>query len=36
LFVLGIVLLTLLLHLARGVVRVHARLAKSMLVVPGA
>ena len=36
LFVLGVVLLTLLLHLARGVVRVHARLAKAMLVVPGA
>ena len=34
--VLGVVLLTLLLHLARGVVRVHARLAKAMLVVPGA
>ena len=33
---LGVVLLTLLLHLARGVVRVHARLAKAMLVVPGA
>ncbi|HUO20189.1 MAG TPA: sensor domain-containing protein [Steroidobacteraceae bacterium] len=34
--ILGVVLLTLLLHLARGVVRVHARLAKAMLVVPGA
>jgi uncharacterized membrane protein len=34
--VLGVVLLTALLHLARGVVRVHARLAKAMLVVPGA
>ncbi|HEV2287206.1 MAG TPA: sensor domain-containing protein [Steroidobacteraceae bacterium] len=34
--VLGVVLLTLLLHLARGVVRMHARLAKAMLVVPGA
>jgi Putative sensor len=33
---LGVVLLTVLLHLARGVVRVHARLAKAMLVVPGA
>jgi hypothetical protein len=36
LFALGVLLLTLLLHLARGVVRVHARLAKAMLVVPGA
>jgi uncharacterized membrane protein len=36
LFVLGVVLLTSLLHLARALVRVHARLAKSMLVVPGA
>jgi uncharacterized membrane protein len=34
--ILGVVLLTALLHLARGVVRVHARLAKAMLVVPGA
>lgn len=34
--ILGVVLLTLLLHLARGVVRVHARLTKAMLVVPGA
>jgi len=36
LFALGVLLLTLLLHLARGIVRVHARLAKAMLVVPGA
>jgi hypothetical protein len=35
LFVLGVLLLTVLLHLARGLVRLHARLAKSMLVVPG-
>jgi hypothetical protein len=35
LFALGVLLLTLLLHLARGVVRVHSRLAKAMLVVPG-
>jgi uncharacterized membrane protein len=35
LLVLGVLLLTVLLHLARGLVRVHARLAKSMLVVPG-
>ena len=34
--VIGVLLLTTLLHLARGVVRVHARLAKAMLVVPGA
>lgn len=33
---LGVLLLTVLLHLARGLVRMHARLAKSMLVVPGA
>ena len=32
---LGVLLLTVLLHLARGLVRVHARLAKAMLVVPG-
>jgi uncharacterized membrane protein len=32
---LGVLLLTVLLHLARGLVRVHARLAKSMLAVPG-
>jgi uncharacterized membrane protein len=35
LFVLGVLALTLLMHLARGLVRVHARLAKAMLVVPG-
>ncbi|MGO9802502.1 MAG: sensor domain-containing protein [Steroidobacteraceae bacterium] len=35
LFVIGVLLLTVLLHLARGLVRMHARLAKSMLVVPG-
>jgi len=33
---LGVLLLTLLLHLARAIVRVHGRLAKAMLVVPGA
>jgi hypothetical protein len=32
----GVILLTLLMHLARGLVRVHATLAKSLLVVPGA
>lgn len=32
----GIILLTVLLHLARALVRAHARLAKSLLVVPGA
>jgi uncharacterized membrane protein len=36
LLALGVLLLTVLLHLARGLVRIHARLAKSMLVVPGA
>jgi len=36
LLALGVLLLTVLLHLARAVVRVHARLAKSMLVVQGA
>jgi uncharacterized membrane protein len=36
LFVLGVFFMTLLLHLARALVRAHARLAKSMLVVPGA
>lgn len=36
LLALGVLLLTVLLHLARGLVRVHARLAKAMLVVPGA
>ncbi len=36
LLILGVLLLTALLHFARGLVRVHARLAKSMLVVPGA
>jgi uncharacterized membrane protein len=35
LLALGVLFLTVLLHLARGLVRVHARLAKSMLVVPG-
>ena len=35
LLALGVLLLTALLHLARGLVRIHARLAKSMLVVPG-
>ena len=35
LLALGVLLLTVLLHLARGLVRVHARLAKAMLVVPG-
>ena len=36
LLVAGVVLLTLLLHLARGLIRGHAHLAKSLLVVPGA
>jgi len=36
LFVLGVMALTLLMHLARGLVRMHARFAKAMLVVPGA
>ncbi len=36
LFVAGVILLTMLLHLARALVRAHARLAKSLLVVPGA
>ncbi|HUA90210.1 MAG TPA: sensor domain-containing protein [Steroidobacteraceae bacterium] len=36
LLVAGIVVLTLLMHLARGLVRLHARLAKALLVVPGA
>jgi uncharacterized membrane protein len=35
LLALGVLLLTVLLHLARGLVRMHARLAKAMLVVPG-
>ena len=36
LFVAGVIILTLLMHLARAVVRGHAGLAKSLLVVPGA
>ena len=32
----GLIILTLLMHLARALVRGHARLAKSLLVVPGA
>jgi uncharacterized membrane protein len=36
LFVAGIIILTLLMHLARALIRGHARLAKSLLVVPGA
>jgi uncharacterized membrane protein len=35
LFITGVIVLTLLLHLARALVRGHARLAKSLLVVPG-
>ena len=35
LFVLGVLLLTLLLHVARAVARGHAHLAKALLVVPG-
>jgi uncharacterized membrane protein len=31
----GVLLLTLLLHLARGLIRLHAHLAKALLVVPG-
>jgi uncharacterized membrane protein len=34
--VLGIVIVTLLMHVARGIARGHARLAKALLVVPGA
>jgi uncharacterized membrane protein len=36
LLVVGVLLLTLLMHVARALVRGHARLAKSLLVVPGA
>ncbi|MDB6090084.1 MAG: hypothetical protein JWN85_2868 [Gammaproteobacteria bacterium] len=36
LLVIGIVVLTLLMHLARGIGRAHARLAKALLVEPGA
>lgn len=36
LFVAGVLILTLLMHIARAVVRGHASLAKSLLVVPGA
>jgi hypothetical protein len=36
LFVAGLIILTLLMHLARALIRGHARLAKSLLVVPGA
>lgn len=36
LFVLGVVLVTLLMHLARGVARMHVRLAKALLVESGA
>lgn len=35
LLVLGVLILTLLMHLARGVGRVHARVAKALLVTPG-
>jgi hypothetical protein len=33
--VIGVLLLTLLMHLARGLIRLHAQLAKALLVVPG-
>jgi len=36
LFVLGVLLLTVLMHLARGVARLHVRFAKALLVEPGA
>ena len=36
LFVAGLIILTTLMHLARALVRGHASLAKSLLVVPGA
>jgi hypothetical protein len=36
LFLAGLIILTLLMHLARALIRGHARLAKSLLVVPGA
>jgi uncharacterized membrane protein len=36
LFFLGVILLTTLMHLARGVARLHVRLAKALLVEPGA
>ena len=36
LFVLGVVLVTVLMHLARGVARLHVRFAKALLVEPGA
>ena len=35
LLLLGVLLLTLLMHLARGLIRLHAHLAKALLVVPG-
>ncbi|HEY8053138.1 MAG: sensor domain-containing protein [Steroidobacterales bacterium] len=35
-FVAGIILLTILMHAARGIVRAHSRLAKALLVEPGA
>jgi hypothetical protein len=36
LLVTGVIILTVLMHLARALIRGHARLAKSLLVVPGA
>jgi len=36
LFILGVLLLTLLMHAARAIGRGHAQLAKALLVVPGA
>ncbi len=36
LFLAGVIILTVLMHLARALIRGHARLAKSLLVVPGA
>ncbi len=35
LLVIGVLLLTLLMHVARGLIRLHAQLAKALLVVPG-
>jgi hypothetical protein len=35
-FILGVALLTLFMHVARALIRGHARLAKSLLVVTGA
>ena len=35
LLVIGVLLLTLLMHVARGLIRLHAHLAKALLVVPG-